>query len=237
MVLEIEFVKELEKKIGYQFKDLELLEKAFTHPSSEVPVNAHYQRLEFLGDEVVGLGVSMLLFNTFPYAEEGKLSKARSNLIDEQGLAFNARNLELGALLILGKGEEKMDGREKDSILADAFESLMAVIFIEAGWTTVFRVITDIFTPLINASPDIEDLLNHINRDYKTRLQEIAQELELPLPVYEIIGRTGPEHELMFVIECSAIGFKALGTGKNKKSAEQDAAMKILKEMRILSTK
>jgi len=237
MALDIDLVKELERKLNYKFSDLALLEKAFTHPSAETAGNDHYQRLEFLGDEVVGLGISVLLFKTFPNAEEGRLSKARSNLIDEQGLAFNARNLELGPLLVLGKGEEKMEGREKDSILADAFESLMGIIFLEAGWMTACRIITDIFTPLINASFDIDDLLNHINRDYKTRLQEIAQELELPLPVYEIIGRTGPEHELMFVIECSAVGFKALGTGRNKKSAEQDAAMNILKDMRILNTK
>lgn len=237
MTLDLNLIKELENKLNYKFADLKLLEKAFTHPSADVAESEHYQRLEFLGDEVVGLGVSALLFKTFPDAEEGKLSKARSNLIDEQGLAFNSRNLEIGALLIIGKGEEKMEGREKDSILADAFESLMAVIFIEAGWMTSYRIITDVFTPLINASHDIEDLLNHINRDYKTRLQEIAQELELPLPVYDVIGRTGPEHELMFVIECSAIGFKASGTGKNKKAAEQDAAMKILGEMRILNFK
>ncbi len=237
MALDLELVRELEKKLRYEFSDQKLLEKAFTHPSSEVSGNDHYQRLEFLGDEVVGLGVSALLFKTFPDAEEGKLSKARSNLIDEPGLAFNARSLELGPLLLLGKGEEKMEGRDKDSILADSFESLMAVIFLEAGWMTAFRIITDVFAPLINASPDIEDLLDHINRDYKTRLQEIAQELELPLPVYNVIGKTGPEHDLMFVIECSAVGFTGTGTGRNKKSAEQDAAMKILREMRIISSK
>lgn len=234
MALDKNIVAELEQKLNYKFTDLKLLEHAFIHPSSEISSKGDYQRLEFLGDEVVGLGVSKLLFDTFPDAEEGKLSKARSNLIDEAGLAFNARGLDLGELLILGKGEEKMDGRMKDSILADVFESLMAVIFIEAGWQKVLEIINDIFTPLINASPDIEDLLNHINRDYKTRLQEIAQDLELPLPQYVVTGRAGPEHELSFTIECIAMGFSATGSGKNKKAAEQDAALKILKEMRVL---
>ena len=234
-LLDKTLVEELEKKLNYKFADLALLETAFTHPSAEsAEKGSNYQRLEFLGDAVVELAVSRLLYKTFPEAEEGKLSKARSNLIDEQGLAYNAKGLELGALMILGKGEEKMFGREKDSILADIFESLMAVIFLEAGWMTVFRIITEIFTPLIDASPDIVDLLDHINRDYKSRLQEIAQELALPVPTYTVAGKTGPEHDLLFVIECSSMGFTSKGYGRNKKAAEQDAAMKILKEMRVL---
>ena len=234
MSLDKELIKELEKKLNYKFKDLELLKEAFTHPSASSNGERDYQRLEFLGDEVVGLGVSRLLYMQFPNAEEGKLSKARSNLIDEAGLAFNSRTLDLGSLLILGKGEEKMNGQEKDSILSDAMESLLAVIFLESKWEIVLQVIEDIFLPLINASPDIDDLLNHINRDYKTRLQEIAQELELPLPDYKVVDRSGPEHQLMFEIECTAVGFCCTGTGKNKKSAEQAAAMQILKEMRIV---
>ncbi len=228
-------VEELEKKLNYKFANLELLETAFTHPSAETAEKGkNYQRLEFLGDVVVGLAVSKLLYLTFPEAEEGKLSKARSNLIDEQGLAYNAKALQLGELMILGKGEEKMYGREKESILSDVFEALMAVIFLEAGWMTVLRIITEIFTPLIDASPDIVDLLDHINRDYKSRVQEIAQELALPLPVYTVVEKTGPEHDLVFVTECSAMGFTSTGFGHNKKASEQDAAMKILKEMRVL---
>jgi ribonuclease III len=198
MTIDPVLVEELEKKLKYKFKNRALLEEAFTHPSADIPEKKDYQRLEFLGDEVVGLGVSMLLYRYYPKAEEGKLSKARSNLIDESGLSFNARNLDLGKMVVLGWGEEKMDGRNKDSILSDTFESLMAVIFLESGWETAFEVMTDIFIPLIEASADIDDLLDHINRDYKTRLQEIAQELELPLPVYTMTDRSGPEHELVF---------------------------------------
>jgi ribonuclease-3 len=234
MTFDKNLISELEDKLGYKFENIELIKEAFTHPSASKSDEKDYQRLEFLGDEVVGLGVSKLLYRQFPKAEEGKLSKARSNLINESGLAFNARTLDLGELLILGKGEEKMNGREKDSILSDAFESMMGVIFLEAGWERTFEIIEDVFLPLINASPDIDDLLNHINRDYKTRLQEIAQELELPLPEYNIVDRIGPEHQLMFKIECTAVGYTCAGVGRNKKSAEQSAAMKILKEMRIV---
>ena len=234
MLLNLDLINALEKNLKYKFKDLALLEEALTHPSSNLPTGKDYQRLEFLGDEVVGLGVSKLLYRMFPEAEEGKLSKARSNLIDETGLAFTARVLDLGNLIVLGKGEEKMHGREKDSILGDVFESLMGVIFLESDWSQMMLIIEDIFMPLINASPDIDDLLNHINRDYKTRLQEIAQELEFPLPEYNILEKIGPEHELLFKIECIAMGYSQIGTGKNKKSAEQDAAMQILKEMRIV---
>ncbi|MBR6244228.1 ribonuclease III [bacterium] len=232
MLLE-SYVADLEAKLKYKFADMGLLEEAFTHPSADF-VGKNYQRLEFLGDEVVNLGVSQLLFRTFPDAEEGKLSKARSNLIDEQGLAFNAKNLDLGPMIVLGKGEEKMDGRDKDSILSDVFEAMMAVIFLEAGWMTVYRIITEIFTPLISASPDIDDLLDHINRDYKSRLQEIAQDLDLPLPLYTMVEKVGPEHFLRFVVECSSMGYVSRGIGRNKKAAEQDAAYKILKEMHVL---
>ncbi len=234
MPLDIYLVKELEEKLKYKFKDHDLLEEALTHPSADIAKRKDYQRLEFLGDEVVGLGVSYLLYKSFPEAEEGRLSKARSNLIDESGLSFNAKNLDLGKMVVLGKGEEKMDGRNKDSILSDTFESLMGVIYLESGWDAVLKIITDIYTPLIEASPHIDDLLDHINRDYKTRLQEIAQELELPLPAYTLIDKSGPEHSLVFTVECSAVGYNSTGTGKNKKAAEQDAALKILQEMKIV---
>lgn len=236
MILNKDKIALLESRLNYKFADLELLRLAFTHPSAETAEKGNYQRLEFLGDQVVGLAVSLLLYRTFPEAEEGALSKARSNLIDERALAFNSKNLNLGDLMILGKGEEKMFGRDKESILSDIFESLMAVIFIEAGWLTVFRIIDEIFTPLIDASPDISDLLVHINRDYKTKLQEIAQELVLQLPRYNLTEKRGPEHDSVFLVECSAMGYSAVGVGKNKKSAEQNAAMKILQEMRIIGS-
>ncbi len=234
MLLDMRKVRELESALKYSFTNLELLERAFIHPSSEYTDNRNYERLEFLGDEVVGLGISTILFETFPAAGEGDLSKARANLIDEQGLATISRSLNLGSMLILGKGEEKGGGRDKDSIISDIFESLMAVIYIESGWEKVFPIMRNIFTPLIGGNRDIEELLNHINRDYKTRLQELAQNLELDLPVYKIVDREGPEHNITFTVECDAMGFVKRGRGKNKKSAEQSAAHQILQEMRVI---
>jgi len=110
----------------------------------------------------------------------------------------------------------------------------MAVIYVESGWNEAFRVLSDIFIPLIAGSKNIEELLSHINRDYKTRLQELAQNLDLPLPEYVIVDRSGPEHETIFTVECRSMSYATHGKGKNKKSAEQDAARQILKEMRII---
>lgn len=234
MLLDAERAAELEKALNYKFKNIELFEQAFIHPSNDALKRQDYQRLEFLGDEVVGLAVSTMLFKKFPEAEEGQLSKARANLIDELGLASISRSLNLSAMLLLGKGEDRHGGREKESIAADVFESLMAVIYMESGWIEAFRIIENIFEPLISGSRDIDDLLAHINRDYKTRLQEIVQELDLPLPDYKVVEKVGPEHETIFTIECNTMSYCVKGVGKNKKSAEQDAARKILIEMRLI---
>ncbi len=234
MLLDRQLVAELEAALKYTFKNIDLLEQAFIHPSNDFPGKHDYQRLEFLGDEVVGLAVSTLLYMRYPDAGEGQLSKARANLIDENALASHARSLGLGNMIVLGRGEEKQGGREKDSIISDVFESLMAVIYLESGWSELFSVMERLFTPLLVRSHTMEELLLHINRDYKTRLQEIAQNLDLPLPVYTIVEKTGPEHEVVFTIECSTMGYVVRGVGRNKKAAEQDAARRILEEMKIV---
>ncbi len=229
-----EQIAELEQKLGYHFLSPEQLEKALRHPSADDSISSNYQRLEFLGDAVVELIVSTLLFSTFPDAEEGKLSKARSNLIDEPALAMHARFLDLGTLAELGRGEEKQGGREKNSILSDLFESMVAVIYLESGWNSVWHVVSELFIPLISASPSIDQLLEHIDKDYKSRIQEVAQELGMPLPVYTVIATDGPEHNLYFTVQCEAVGFKREGRGHSKKSAEQAAAAAILREMRLI---
>ncbi len=235
LYLNMESIAELEEALDYKFKDYLLLQKALSHPSTDFPVEECYQRLEFLGDEVVGLAVSTILFRAFPNAEEGSLTKARANLIDESGLAMLSRQLKLDDMVLLGKGEEKGDGRKKDSIVSDIFESTLAVIYIESGWNKAFSIVDKLVSPMIAASSNIEELLLHINRDYKTRLQEIAQNLEMPLPEYELVDKIGPEHSATFVVRCSAMGYSFEGNGRNKKSAEQEAAKMILIEMRVLS--
>ncbi len=232
MALDKRLVGELETALGFPFTDTALLEQAFIHPSLDAAGVTSYQRLEFLGDEVVGLAVSTLLYRRFPDAEEGKLSRARANLIDEGGLAEMARALGLGALMLLGKGEEKTHGREKDSILADMFESLMAVIYLSGGWTAAFTAVDRIFTPRFGASHDIDALLLHIDRDHKTRLQEIAQDQGMPLPEYTIVEKQGPDHESLFTVECRTMGFTAQGSGRNRKAAEQEAARRLMAQMR-----
>lgn len=232
-----EQITNLEQKLNYTFLQPELLTLAMTHPSFDTDSVGDYQRLEFLGDAVVELIISTLLFQTFPDADEGELSKVRSNLIDEQALAMHAQFLELGEMAHLGWGEEKQGGREKNSILSDLFESMVAVIYRESGWEKTWDIISELFKPLISASSSVEQLLEHINRDYKSRLQEVAQDLSMPLPLYTIVKKDGPEHELTFTVRCEAIGFTTEGVGHNKKSAEQIAAQKILIEMRLLKAK
>jgi len=225
-------VKELETSLGVRFPDKALLDRALTHSSCEAAGDADYQRLEFLGDEVVGLAVSTLLYRRFPDAEEGDLTRARAHLIDETGLAGTARSLDLGAFLLLGKGEEKTSGREKDSILADAFEALMAVVYLSLGWEAAFAVVERLFAPRFGSAPDIASFLCRIDRDHKTHLQEILQQLGRPLPTYEVVGKQGPDHEALFTVECRALGFSARGEGRNRKKAEQEAARRLLALMR-----
>ncbi len=218
----------LEQALGCTFPDRALLEQAFVHPSDDTPGRPNYQRLEFLGDEVVGLAVSTLLYRRFPDADEGRLTRARAHLIDEEGLADVARSIDLGRFLSLGKGEEKTSGREKDSILADAFEALMAVVFLSCGWTVVLSVAERLFGPRLGACADIATFLRHIDRDYKTRLQEVLQNLGEPVPAYMVAEKNGPDHETRFTVECRALGLVAYGEGRNRKKAEQEAARRFL---------
>lgn len=228
MALDHERVKELETALGCRLADTTLLEQAFVHPSLDTAGSANYQRLEFLGDEVAGLAVSILLYRRFPDAEEGQLSRARAYLTNEGSFADIARTLGLGDLLILGKGEEKTAGREKDSILADVFESLMAVIFLSSGWDTALKVAERIFIPRFGAAADVEGLLRHIDQDHKSHLQELAQMTGQQLPSYTLAGKEGPDHESLFTVECRALGLTATGTGRNRKAAEQEAARRLL---------
>lgn len=232
MLIEENLIKELEKKLSFEFSDRELLERAFIHPSADQIEKRNYQRLEFLGDQVLGFSVSSILFKKFPDADEGLLSKIRSNLVDEQFLSRLSISLDLGKMLILGRGEDIHGGRHKLSILSDVFESLMAVVFLESGWEAVHNVISELFRPVISRYDSVEDMLLNINRDYKTQLQEICQNHEVELPLYTCLKMEGPEHNLHFTMECSALELVTKGDGKSKKEAEQKAAEKLIKLFR-----
>lgn len=222
----------LEKLIGYTFKDSGLLKQALCHSSfaNEHPDDGikDNERLEFLGDAVINLITGHILVNRFPDMNEGDLSRMRARLVNESTLAKIANRLELGSFLSLGKGEIQSNGRNKKSILADAYEALIAAVYLDNGLDTAFTIIDRHFSVLFNSFElDTADL------DYKSRLQELVQLTHKTTPVYRTIAESGPDHDKTFEVMLKVRHVSTTGTGKNKKSAEQDAARKafaILKE-------
>lgn len=216
----------LQQELGYSFADPTLLSRALTHVSHERENGAgHNEVLEFLGDAVLDLAVSDLLMRRFPTRSEGDLSKMRAALVNTSALAEKAAQLELGALLRLGKGEERSGGRTKPSILAGAFEAVLGAVYQDGGFEAARRLVERYFTGDVK-----ERKLGQ--QDYKTRLQEISQMLFHAPPVYRIVSESGPDHDKHFVTEI-AVGGKVLGRGegKTKKQAEQQAAKKALGEL------
>ena len=214
--------------LNYSFKNQELLSEAFRHPSyvyeKDDPGVSDNQRLEFLGDAVINLAISHLLMESFPEMKEGDLSKHRASLVSESGLHFIARELELGDYLLLGKGEERTNGRKKPSILTDALEALIGAIYLDGGFTDALRVIEGIFSPLLNRI----GLDGSIN-DFKTELQEYSQEAFQSTPEYRLEKETGPDHNKTFYVAVYLKGnVLGRGEGKSKKEAEQRAAKEAL---------
>jgi ribonuclease III len=208
---------DLERTLGYNFKRSELLVTALTHPSAATGVEAHYERLEFLGDAVLDLAIADLLMHRFPEAKEGALSKERASIVNGRTLALKAGEIGLGPKLRLGKGEEKSGGRDKTSILAAAFEAVIGAIFIDGGLTPAQLVVEKLFVDDIGG-PSAE-------RDYKTELQEIAYRRFRSQPVYELVSARGPDHAKRFTTRIR-IGGRELGVGEggSKKQSEQAAA-------------
>lgn len=231
-VARIASLKNLERKLDCFFQDVALLENALIHRSfvNENPALSvrDNERLEFLGDAVLGLCISDMLIKTFPGDAEGQLSKVRASLVKEQPLAELARKFNLGDYLLLGKGEEISGGREKNSILANAFEALIAAIYLDCGFDKIRLFVNGLFAPLI--AQGTEEL---IYRDYKTALQEAAQSRFKEIPQYVLIGESGPDHNKVFEIKLTINGvLDASGTGKSKKEAEQQAAGKALEKLK-----
>lgn len=223
----------LEKILRYEFKDQNLLTESLIHKSYSYENLAsklkHNERLEFLGDAVLELVVSDLLMEHFPEAAEGELSRLRASIVNETQLATVASKLELGKLIYLGKGEEQTKGRSKNSILANTYEAVLAAIYMDGGYEKVYTIVQDQFLPLI-----AEIKKTGFDRDYKTKLQEEMQNRYKKVPRYQVKEEAGPDHNKTFRIEVSIKGrFLALGSGKSKKEAEQDAArgaLQVLKE-------
>ncbi len=224
-------VSELERTIGYRFQNTELLLEALTHKSfvheSGEERDRDNQRLEFFGDAVLGFFVSAKLLELFPEVREGKLSKIRASLVNEKTLAHLAGCIGLGRFLRLGRGEEKTGGREKHSVLADAYEALIAALYLDGGTDAACRLVEMHFGPLMT-----ENAERFGGKDYKTQLQEIVQEMYGKPPCYHLESEAGPPHERIFSVLVSA-GEEQLGkgVGKSKKEAEQCAAHEALERL------
>ncbi len=211
----------LEIALGIRFLDEDLRETALVHRSYafENGVDTTNERLEFLGDSVLGLVVTDMAFDAFPDMPEGELAKLRAAIVNEQALADVARSLQLGSMVRLGKGEEQSGGSDKDSILADALEAVFGAVYLDLGLEETRRLIERLFRPLMVAYDEGKG-----PRDYKTILQEIASRELHTMPVYRLEER-GPDHEKEFTATVFLDGERlGVGVGKSKKEAEQRAA-------------
>ncbi|MDA3934295.1 MAG: ribonuclease III [Gammaproteobacteria bacterium] len=215
----------LQQRLGHRFTDTGLLVHALTHSSHS---KTHNERLEFLGDSLLGASISMLLFQSHADADEGALSRLRTRLVRGETLAEIARELALGDCLRLGLGERKSGGRLRASILADALEALLAAVYLDAGINAVQAVVERLFQARIDQLPDAESL-----KDPKTRLQELLQARGLELPQYELLDQSGPDHDRRFTISCrlSAQNQSWQAEAASRRKAEQKAATAALREL------
>ncbi len=222
---------ELQHRIGYRFKDRGLLEHALTHKSRAAEDAsggvADNESLEFLGDAVLGLVVADALFRTYPDYSEGQKSKIKASVVSTQSLARYAEEMQLGDHLILGRGEEKTGGRFKQALLADAYEALIAAIYLDGGLEAISTFLLREMRDALEAGT-----AHHATRDYKSALQERLQALGRPLPEYRVSGEAGPDHRKTFMVEVVVEG-QVLGvaSGKAKKEAEQEAAREALEKL------
>ncbi len=209
---------QLEKRLNYTFKDKQLIIEALTHKSYKKPYNN--ERLEFLGDAVLDLIVGEYLFIKFPDSNEGVLSKIRASLVNESGFTLLAKAIDLGTYIYLSPAEENNNGRNKPSLLSNAFEAVIGAIYLEAG----LEKAKEISIALLEAEhPKID--LDTLSKDYKTALQELTQASHGVTPQYELLGSSGPDHKKEFEIAVKLNGETiASAKGKSKKEAQQKAA-------------
>ncbi len=228
-------IQQLEQLLEYTFHDRTLLVQALTHPSylNEAGGNngGDYQRLEFLGDAVLGLLLAEMLYIRYPDWDEGALSQLRSRLAGQDVLADRARMLGIGNYFLLGRGEEHTAGREKDSILADVMESLIAALYQDGGLQTARTFVVRLFEKLVG-DPEMIAL----GRDSKSELQEYLSSNDYPAPEYRLMEQSGPPHDRTFVFQL-LVGDKAVGfgQGKSKKIAQQAAAAKALDKLQSVA--
>lgn len=214
------------KSLRYRFLDISLLNTAFVH-RTYLNENPSYpskdnERFEYLGDAVLSLSASNLICGKFPLLPEGALTKIRSAVVSEKSLALLGQKLGVGDYLLLGRGEEYSGGREKASILANTMEAIFAAIFLDSGFEKADKVINNLLEPILSDTELIGRCF-----DYKSALQEFCQKVHKTKPYYEVIGQSGPEHNVTFKVRLTIEGILTQnGAGKGKKEAEKNAAEK-----------
>lgn len=222
---------ELEKKLDYRFRNPELLDRALTHRSYiHAPENQDLranERLEFLGDSVLGMVTSRFLFEHFPNKSEGDLTKLKSTLVSEANLSRIARSITLGSFLNLSEDEERSGGRDRSSIISDAYEAVIGAVFLDGGLAPAEKVIRN---QIMNRY--VEITTDHTLHNYKGELLEYMQALGMGLPRYDVMEEAGPDHQKRFTIAVSVKGRRVgQGRGKTKKEAEQKAARMALENV------
>jgi len=215
----------LEKALGYQFKDKGLLELALTHRSKQSKNN---ERLEFLGDALLGFAIAARLFQDYPQLAEGKLSRCRASLVKGETLAGISRQLDIGNFLLLGSGELKSAGWRRDSTRADALEAIIGAVYLDGGTQAAIDFVYRHFNEKLQNLVVSQDY-----KDPKTKLQEYLQAKQLPLPEYQLIETVGEEHDCTFHVSCiiGLIDTPVIASGSSRRKAEQAAAKKVLQQL------
>lgn len=222
----------LEEKIGYEFKDIGLLKNSLVHRSfgneNKRYKKINNERLELLGDAVLDLVVTEYLYKSHENSTEGDLAKIKSMVVSEPVLAEISKKMDVGKYLLLSKGEEMTGGRDRSSILGDAFEAILGAIYLDSNFETAKKY----------ALSHIQDSIDHVDKnedilDFKTILQEYSQREYKLIPIYQVVNETGPDHQKVFEIAVTVGEMVGSGTGKNKKSAEQSAAKELCKKLGV----
>lgn len=209
--------------LGYAFRQPGLLEEALTHRSASP---RHNERLEFLGDALLNLVMAEYLFQRYPQASEGELSRLRATLVKGEALAELARGLKLGGQLWLGQGELRSGGSQRESILADALEAIFGAVYLDGGLDACRALILHLYRNELAGLASASEL-----KDPKTRLQEYLQARQQPLPVYSVLEIRGEPHAQSFTVECAVAERRAVAVGSNRRKAEQDAARRMLEQL------
>jgi len=218
-------IERLAKTIGYSFNDLSLFENALTHRSAG---SVNNERLEFLGDAILGFVIADELYQQFSTANEGQLSRLRAEIVKGESLAILARELDLGVYLALGAGELSSGGQSRASILADALEAVLAAIYLDGGYQAARQVIVNLFQKKLKRLS-----LDSQKKDPKTRLQEYVQAHKLALPLYSVVGVVGEQHDQQFCVKCHVpdLHLECEGNGNSRRKAEQSAADQIMTQI------